>query len=29
MSFIKTNTKELIMLIVYILFALLQIGLFI
>ncbi|MCH5439545.1 CPBP family intramembrane metalloprotease, partial [Bacillus paranthracis] len=27
MSFIKTNTKELIMLIVYILFALLQIGL--
>jgi len=28
-SFIKTNTKELIMLIVYILFALLQIGLFI
>ncbi|UYW69261.1 CPBP family intramembrane glutamic endopeptidase [Bacillus cereus] len=29
MSFIKTNTKELSMLIVYILFALLQIGLFI
>ncbi|OTZ33623.1 CPBP family intramembrane metalloprotease, partial [Bacillus thuringiensis serovar darmstadiensis] len=29
MSFIKMNTKELVMLIVYILFALLQIGLFI
>ena len=29
MSFIKTNTKELVMLIIYILFALLQIGLFI